>query len=93
LIGAKGRTIRLIARDQSAVVALGRGGAGGEPLSLDGTMAGRAFRATEVVVSPDGSRLWVPLLDGTERLGILEVLVDGAGAAEGSGVRRGRLRR
>jgi len=43
LIGAKGRTIRLIARDQSAVVALGRGGAGGEPLSLDGTMAGRAL--------------------------------------------------
>jgi hypothetical protein len=79
LIGAKGCRIHLIARDQSGVVPLGE--YGGEPLSLDGTMAGRSFRATEVVTAADGSRLWLPLLDGTERLGVLEVLVD-PGAAD-----------
>jgi sigma-B regulation protein RsbU (phosphoserine phosphatase) len=78
LIGAQGCRIHLIARDQAAVVPLGLGGEGcGEPLRLDGTLAGRSFRATEIVASADGTRLWVPLLDGTERVGVLEVLVDG----------------
>lgn len=42
---------------------------------VEATMAGRAFRRTQTVVGDaDGmTTLWVPLLDGSERLGVLEV--------------------
>src|SRR3954452_9858259 len=43
-----------------------------QELSIEGTMAGRAFRRVQVVNSTatQGThRLWVPLLDGVERLG------------------------
>lgn len=48
------------------------------PLSITGTIAGRAFTtvATQQVTGADGtSRLWVPLVDGTERLGVVEIVV------------------
>ena len=75
-LGATGARIHLVSRDQRNLVPLlSRPGEGDDAvLSLDGTVAGRAFRNTEVIVSSDGGRLWVPLLDGTERLGVLEVL-------------------
>jgi hypothetical protein len=45
------------------------------PLSVAGTVAGRAFATTSIIATgPDrqGQRhLWLPLLDGTERLGVL----------------------
>jgi serine phosphatase RsbU (regulator of sigma subunit) len=47
-----------------------------QELPIEGTMAGRAFRRTEVVSSTatQGThRLWVPLLDGVERLGVAEL--------------------
>jgi serine phosphatase RsbU (regulator of sigma subunit) len=50
-----------------------------EPLQIDATLAGRAFRdvATFDAGAPDGRhRLWLPLLDGTTRLGVMEVTVD-----------------
>ncbi|MGW2161221.1 PP2C family protein-serine/threonine phosphatase [Nonomuraea sp. NPDC001699] len=51
----------------------------GEPpavLRIDGTLAGVAFRNAEVVRVPGGAtRLWLPLLDGTERMGVLGVTV------------------
>lgn len=76
-LGASGCRIYLIGRDQRALVPVETVG-GGDPradsLSLDGTLAGRAYRNTEVIASGDGGRLWLPLLDGTERLGVLEVL-------------------
>jgi anti-anti-sigma factor len=47
---------------------------------VDGTVAGRAYRAGEVVQArePDteGYHLWVPIIDGTERLGLLRVTSD-----------------
>jgi hypothetical protein len=47
-------------------------------LEVSGTLAGRAFRRVEMLpAEAGGPRLWVPLLDGAERLGVLEVLVDG----------------
>ena len=49
-----------------------------ELLHVDGSVAGRAYRDTETMPSVDGTRLWVPLLDGTERLGVLELLVEPA---------------
>jgi serine/threonine protein phosphatase PrpC len=51
-----------------------------EPLSIDGSVPGRSFAGTRVLqVAADGSdrrRLWLPLLDGTERMGVLGVLVE-----------------
>jgi hypothetical protein len=47
---------------------------------LDSTMAGRAFR-TQQILSSDregGSRLWVPVVDGADRLGVLEVRLPSA---------------
>jgi serine phosphatase RsbU (regulator of sigma subunit) len=62
----------------------GRGGGEGaerEPaeLRIDGTLAGRAFQEVRVLSSAGAvgevGRWWVPLLDGTERLGVLRVSV------------------
>lgn len=47
-----------------------------ETLTIDGTLAGRAF-STVIPARNDqagGTHLWMPLLDGSERLGVLEVL-------------------
>ncbi|MBB6553554.1 PP2C family protein-serine/threonine phosphatase [Nonomuraea rubra] len=78
-----------------------------EPIRIDATMAGRAFRGVEIVearhvldpaapesarTSPAGEgpqRLWVPLLNGTERVGVLGVTVPNG--AEGAGLLVGRL--
>ena len=68
-----------------------------EPLSVDGTLPGRAFQHVEVLTqdAADGRiRVWVPLLDGIERLGVLGMTVDAAVAPEISrGVAGMRLRR
>jgi serine phosphatase RsbU (regulator of sigma subunit) len=44
-----------------------------EPLTVEGTVAGRAYRTVTAVYGLDGGSLWLPLLDGSERLGVLEV--------------------
>jgi serine phosphatase RsbU (regulator of sigma subunit) len=54
-----------------------------EAQSIDGSVAGRAFQRVEPVdlaASPDQRRVWLPLLDGVERLGVLEVVVPGTDA-------------
>lgn len=47
------------------------------PLEVDTTLAGRAFRHVQTLPADtaDPPCLWVPLLDGVERLGVLEVEV------------------
>jgi hypothetical protein len=46
----------------------------GPPLAVDTTVAGRAFRLVEIVTAEaDNSALWMPLLDGTERLGVARI--------------------
>ncbi len=68
-----------------------------EPLSVDATLPGRAFQHVEVLMqdAADGrSRVWLPLLDGIERLGVLGVTVDAAvGPEVGGGLIGVRLRR
>jgi serine phosphatase RsbU (regulator of sigma subunit) len=48
-----------------------------EPLSIQGTVAGRSFASTAVLdvdgEAGEGRRLWIPLLDGTERIGVLRL--------------------
>jgi hypothetical protein len=48
---------------------------GGSARGVEGTLAGRAFRTVRIFSSDrDGQpRLWVPVLDGADRLGVLEV--------------------
>ncbi|MEV4279683.1 PP2C family protein-serine/threonine phosphatase [Actinoplanes xinjiangensis] len=51
-----------------------------EPFMVDGTLAGRAFTTLEPCTSAaeaDGVRLWLPLVNGAERLGVLEVVLAG----------------
>ncbi|GAA0249304.1 PP2C family protein-serine/threonine phosphatase [Saccharothrix mutabilis subsp. mutabilis] len=49
-----------------------------EALEVDTTLAGRAYQQVRIFPAegPGGPRLWVPLLDGAERLGVLEVEVE-----------------
>lgn len=47
-------------------------------LGVDSTLAGRAFQHLEPLSHDDGTgrlRVWLPVLDGTERLGVLSVSV------------------
>ena len=48
-----------------------------QELAIEGTMAGRAFHRVEVVTGAadaGGARWWFPLLDGLERLGVVELV-------------------
>jgi serine phosphatase RsbU (regulator of sigma subunit) len=51
-------------------------------LRIDGTVAGHAFTSSSIHDSvtdvPGRRRLWVPLLDGTDRMGVLELCLDAA---------------
>ncbi|GLY88265.1 PP2C family protein-serine/threonine phosphatase [Actinoallomurus iriomotensis] len=54
-------------------------------LRVDTTLAGRAYQTISVQSDrvegePDRHRLWVPLLDGTERLGVMEAVFPGGEA-------------
>ena len=52
-----------------------------ERVDVEGTLAGRAFQLGELVESTgaDGERLlWVPMLDGTERVGVVRLGLDAA---------------
>ncbi|MCW2700650.1 MAG: protein serine/threonine phosphatase [Blastococcus sp.] len=67
--------VYLIDQEQRRLVRMPADGvAGGARLSVDGTLAGRAFRTVQILSTDRGDRprLWVPLLDGADRLGVLE---------------------
>jgi hypothetical protein len=46
-------------------------------LPVDGTLAGRAYQTVTIAASRagDAHQLWIPLVDGTERLGVLGLVV------------------
>ena len=71
-------------------------------LGVDSTIAGRAFQLLQIQTQDLGdepghegrTRVWLPLLDGTERLGVLGVTVEDAEALEAEdGLLRVRLQR
>lgn len=68
-----------------------------DALAIDSTLPGRVFQHIEVLTQPAESsgrevRVWLPLLDGTERLGVLGVVVPDEDALEvRHGILRGRL--
>ena len=73
-LDAEDLAIYLVDYDQTLLIPL-PDGADRTPLEIDTTLAGRAFSAVAVQEADTGSgrRLWLPLLDGAERLGVLGV--------------------
>jgi hypothetical protein len=50
-----------------------------EPIGINGTLAGRAYSTVTPCAGEGteaGARLWLPLLNGSERLGVLEIVSD-----------------
>ncbi len=76
-------TVHRIDHEQRCLVRLGGDDTEDRQLlGVDSTMAGRAFRTIQVVASDREGRpcLWVPVLDGADRVGVLEVRVESTGA-------------
>lgn len=79
-VGLDDLVIHLVDLDQRLLLPLVRrpGTPAGEPLDIDATIAGRAFR-TETLIEVEAPeyeqrrRVWVPLIDGTERLGVMSL--------------------
>lgn len=80
VIGADPLVLYLLDHEQKCLVPVPVAGTADRvPLPVQGTMAGRAFAANAILEVDDdhGRRLWVPLLDGTERLGVAEMTFAG----------------
>lgn len=77
LIGAADIVLHLADRAQRALVPFGASDR--RPLSIDGTLAGRAFRSSSTVLGEEldtqARRIFTPLLDGADRLGVLEAVL------------------
>lgn len=79
-IGVQAAVVYLVDYEQTHLVPVPSLDAGDRrPLDIDATLAGRAFRTLELYEveadQPGTSRAWVPLLDGTARLGVLEAVL------------------
>ena len=71
--------------DQVHLQPLAGRGLSGERVPIDGTRIGEAFSREEVVeeVQPDGSvRLHLPMLDGSDRVGVLSLSLSGVNDAD-----------
>jgi serine phosphatase RsbU (regulator of sigma subunit) len=79
VIGGRDVTVYLQDYDQLTLVPLpGRGLLVSDPAPIDGSLAGRAFLGDKPVEQAveDGVRVFVPLLDGTDRVGVLAFTAD-----------------
>lgn len=77
--GARDVAIWLQDHDQETLAPLTGEGLVGEPLTIDGSRAGEAFRTDARVEEdlPDGGvRLYLPMLDGSDRVGVLGLTLD-----------------
>ncbi|NKZ02783.1 PP2C family protein-serine/threonine phosphatase [Actinomadura latina] len=79
-----GRDVSILLQDyaQLTLVPLpGRGLTDGEPLPLEGSPAGRAFLSETTVEQsrPDGVRMFLPLLDGSDEIGVMALTLDKVG--------------
>jgi serine phosphatase RsbU (regulator of sigma subunit) len=63
---------------------------GADVVGVEGTLAGRCYQLGEILpgTGDDGRLLWVPVLDGTDRFGVMRV---GLGDVADGARRRGRL--
>jgi serine phosphatase RsbU (regulator of sigma subunit) len=80
-MGAVDAVVHLVDYEQQSLTPFpGSGSKPRDVQSVDGSVAGRAFQRVEphdVAASAEERRVWLPLLDGVERLGVLEVVVPG----------------
>ena len=77
-IGAEKVVLYVVDYEQTTLVPVPAPDAEGrESLPIQGTLAGRAFMMTSIVRAEGdgggGGRLWLPLLDGTERIGVMDI--------------------
>ncbi len=77
LIGASSAVIYLVDLHQDKLIPFApeQSGPLPSPINVDGTLAGRAYAQVSRQVRRSGSAIttWEPLLDGTERVGVLEL--------------------
>ena len=73
LIGADAVVLYVIDYDQTTLVPLPRAEESRPELAVDGTLAGRVFAdvAQHVARVGDGAHVWTPVLDGTDRVGVV----------------------
>jgi len=64
-------TIYLVDREQTTLRPLSQPAA--EPAPIEGTLAGRAFMTLAITESHGNSSLWMPLVDGSDRLGVVDL--------------------
>lgn len=79
-IGASSLVLYLIDYEQTVLVPVPGPDTGDrEPLSVAGTVAGRCFTMGSILDTKarDGRRVWLPLLDGAERMGVMELVLVG----------------
>jgi hypothetical protein len=68
-------TVYLVDHEQRRLLPLPEPGrAVPQPLPVDEGPAGEAYRGVSIVGDPPGARLWVAMVDGTERLGVVEIV-------------------
>jgi hypothetical protein len=85
-LGADNVTVYLVDHEQYALVPVPVASPSSdprdprEPLSIEATLAGRCFRHLALQEANDGREVWVPLLDGLERLGVIQLEFAGAAA-------------
>lgn len=82
-VGLSDVTILVPDLRQELLVPLTASGQVDGALSVDAGLAGRAFQHVELIGSdrgPDGHHFWIPLLDGTERVGVLGATAAGTDA-------------
>jgi serine phosphatase RsbU (regulator of sigma subunit) len=78
-LGARTVTIYLIDHEQVGLVPLQREGVPTlEVLPVASSLAGRCFRDLRLLDADQGRRVWMPLLDGLERLGVVHLEFDAA---------------
>jgi uncharacterized damage-inducible protein DinB len=70
-LGARSASILVVDMEQRVLVRLDDRAMGVEELAVDGTIAGRVFRTGEP--HETSTDLWLPLLDGADRVGVLQV--------------------
>jgi hypothetical protein len=74
-MGASASCVYLADYDQHALHPFGPHAADRERLDLNGTTAGRAYvlETTLLVDTDDGALIWLPLIDGTARIGVVVI--------------------
>ncbi|GAA4692528.1 PP2C family protein-serine/threonine phosphatase [Pseudonocardia yuanmonensis] len=92
-VRALGLTAELLLVDLAEQVLTPIGREPGPPVDVVGTLPGRAYQHAEILAGTDehGRVLWVPLLDGTDRVGVLRIGLGAGGTVEDGPWLRRRL--